>query len=212
MDSFLGQIILAARNGDADDTGWMNILFVVAIVIFYAIGNIIKARANKLGEQEEERPGCRPTDAAREKGEAVQRRAYEQAQRPVGWPPHKIQPRPQAQPARGKIVPRPVVQKLAAKAEEAVLPAFLKPLEEPELSVPRPQFQPILEELPDLTSKPIKKLEERRLGLPARKEQAPPAVERLLDFEEPDELRRAILHYEILGKPLSLRQPSDRIF
>ena len=212
MDSFLGQIILAARDSDAEN--WMNILFVVAIVIFYAIGSIVKARANKLGEQEqgEERPGRRPADAAGEKGGAVQRRAYEQAQRPVGWPPHKIQPRPQAQPARGKIVPRPVVQKLAAKAEEAVLPAFLKPLEEPELSVPRPQFQPILEELPELTGKPIKKLEERRLGLPARKEQAPPAVERLLDFEEPDELRRAILHYEILGKPLSLRQPSDRIF
>jgi hypothetical protein len=31
----------------------------------------------------------------------------------------------------------------------------------------------------------------------------------LLSAEEPDELRKAILHYEILGKPLSLREPMD---
>ena len=33
----------------------------------------------------------------------------------------------------------------------------------------------------------------------------------LLDYVEPDELRMAILHYEILGRPLSLRDPSGQI-
>jgi hypothetical protein len=33
----------------------------------------------------------------------------------------------------------------------------------------------------------------------------------LLDYADPDELRMAILHYEILGMPLSLRGPSGQI-
>jgi hypothetical protein len=33
--------------------------------------------------------------------------------------------------------------------------------------------------------------------------------ETLLDYADPEELRKAILHYEILGKPLSLRGQSD---
>ncbi len=34
------------------------------------------------------------------------------------------------------------------------------------------------------------------------------SIETLLKFEDPDDLKRAILHYEILGKPLSLRHQS----
>lgn len=33
----------------------------------------------------------------------------------------------------------------------------------------------------------------------------------LIDSSDADALRRAILHYEILGKPLSLRDPSQQI-
>ena len=33
----------------------------------------------------------------------------------------------------------------------------------------------------------------------------------LSDYENPENLRRAILHYEILGKPLSLREPGEHI-
>lgn len=36
-----------------------------------------------------------------------------------------------------------------------------------------------------------------------------PMIEQLLPAEEPDELKKAILHYEILGKPVSLRKPED---
>jgi hypothetical protein len=33
----------------------------------------------------------------------------------------------------------------------------------------------------------------------------------LSDYSDPDQLRRAILHYEILGKPMALREPPDSI-
>ena len=212
MKFLLAQIILAARKGDAEN--WMNILFIVAIVVFYAVANIVKARANKSKEQQGEQAGRKPvlepSEHIREGDKAPQRRPYQQVRRAPGQPAHRIA---QAPPARREVGrPRPAVQKLAAETEEAISLAFLKPSEEPELPVPRPKLQPKIKEVPELIGEPIKKLEEKRLGLPAREEQAAPAVERLLDFEEPDELRRAILHYEILGKPLSLRESSDRIF
>ena len=61
--------------------------------------------------------------------------------------------------------------------------------------------------------KPFKKLESKVLGLSGGTAQAVPAAEPkpVLDFGDPDELRRAILHYEILGKPISLRDRSEQI-
>ncbi|MHC4194859.1 MAG: hypothetical protein ACYSQZ_02740 [Planctomycetota bacterium] len=35
-------------------------------------------------------------------------------------------------------------------------------------------------------------------------------IKRLLRFEDSSDLRKAILHCEILGKPLSLRDPSEK--
>jgi len=46
-----------------------------------------------------------------------------------------------------------------------------------------------------------------------KKQKAQPRhiIEPLLDFDDPGKLRKAILHYEILGRPLALRDPSERI-
>jgi len=72
-------------------------------------------------------------------------------------------------------------------------------VEEPKLPAVAPEVQPAIEELPELISKPVERPEP---GL---------AIESLLDYADPDELRRAILHYEILGRPLSLRGPGGQI-
>lgn len=40
---------------------------------------------------------------------------------------------------------------------------------------------------------------------PAQMPESEYLSELLKDYADPEELRRAILHYEILGKPLSLR-------
>jgi len=212
MKFLLAQIILAARKGDAES--WMNILFIVAIVVFYAVANIVKARANKSnGEQGEERPVRRPADAAREKGEAVQRRAYEQAQRPPTRPLNKIQPRPQAWPARREVGrPRPAVQKLATKTEQDLLLKDLELQEIQKLSVPSMELQSSVEKLPKFIGEPIKGLEGKQIGVPVETVRARYLAELSLDYADPEKLRKAILHYEILGRPLSLRKPSDRIF
>jgi hypothetical protein len=46
--------------------------------------------------------------------------------------------------------------------------------------------------------------------MPAEMPQTKYLSEILSDYEDPEKLRRAILHYEILGKPMSLRKPTDK--
>lgn len=216
MKFLLAQIILAASKGDAEN--WMNILFIVAIVVFYAVANIVKARANNKSkeqprEQAGRKPGLEPSEGIREGGKAVQRRPYQQARRAPGQPAHRIAPPPQVPPARREVGrPRPAVQKLATKTKQDLL---LEDLELPEiqkLSVPSPELQSSVEKLPKFIGEPIKGLEGKQIGVPVETVRARYLAELSLDYADPEKLRRAILHYEILGRPLSLRKPSDRIF
>jgi hypothetical protein len=69
----------------------------------------------------------------------------------------------------------------------------------------QPQIQPDIQKLPEFTSEAIEKLEDKRVPIPTQVTPSEYLSELLLDYSDPEELRRAILHYEILGKPLSLR-------
>lgn len=63
--------------------------------------------------------------------------------------------------------------------------------------------------LPQYTTAPVEGLKDSRAHISAEKPAAQSPLEALLDLDyaHPDELKKAILHYEILGKPVSLRQP-----
>jgi len=201
MNYWLAQLILAARNSDDRDTGWMQILVFVALAVFYAVGSIIKAKANKTALKEEKqiprKPGTKPAEGARAP-KAFKKIPYQAVERPVGRTP-KSQPRPQV--AKPQVQPA-VGRKLPTKA------------------ILKPQVQPKLEELPEFTSETVKKdvrlssveaLKAERVAMPAEIPQSEYLSEIVSDYEDPEKLRRAILHYEILGKPLSLRDPSEHI-
>jgi hypothetical protein len=168
MRDFAAQIILAARGDDVE--GWINTLVVVLLVVFWAVGGILKARAKKTEAEDEEegygkkpfKPGARPATA-----KPMYKAQRAQVRRPQ---PQRIRADMKIEPRRAKpsITGRKVQEPKAAAAKMAVA--------EPE--------------------KPVSALEEL-------------IIEPLLSAEEPDELRKAILHYEILGKPLSLREPVD---
>ncbi len=85
MNCFLAQINLLARNGDGE--GWIKILFPVALAIFYVVGSILKARANKQQKLEQEEPGRRPPESTRRAPKPLAKTLYRQAQRPVGHTP-----------------------------------------------------------------------------------------------------------------------------
>jgi len=210
MNNLLAQQILAAR--DKDFESWTNILFIVVIGIFWIVGGILKAKANKSRQQDQEQPGRKlPEAAPRWAPKPLQKTPYQQAERPVGRT-QESQPRPQVQPPRRKIArPQPVGRKLPTKKEQVAWLETIEPMEALKLSPPRPQLQPKREKLPKFTGELGKVLKDKGLQVPSEVTRAETHVEPLLDYDDTDNLKRAILHYEILGKPLSLRGPSGHI-
>ena len=72
-----------------------------------------------------------------------------------------------------------------------------------------PKLQPLADEVGEIARKGPPRLNTCGEGLSPRDAAptAPPAAA-ILDLDDPDALRRAILHYEILGKPIALRDLS----
>ncbi|MFA5251146.1 MAG: hypothetical protein WC454_00975, partial [Phycisphaerae bacterium] len=59
MNYWLAQLVLAARNSNEDNV-WMQILGFVILAIFYAVGSIVKARANKTTPKGKEQTPRKP--------------------------------------------------------------------------------------------------------------------------------------------------------
>ena len=226
MNALLAQIILLARGNDG---GWMNILVLVLVAAVYGLATILKAKKGKKSQEQAEEEQGRKPQRKPEGGRGVLEQFVREIQR--AFEPTEGQEResrPAAQPAGRKTArpqPAPTVRKYAAEAKQAGWP---KPIIQPaktkrpglELSMPAPQLQPDFEELPELqtgiealpefTTKAVERLVGKRKGR-AEVPESKYLSEVLADFTDPEDLRMAILHYEILGKPLSLRDPSGQI-
>jgi len=204
MSELLAQIILAGRSDDAE--GWMNILFVVVLAVFWAIAGIVKAKAKKSGGPDEQLPGKSARKPPLHSREARQQ-MLKQLQRPADSAQGKRQqPRPAVQQPRIKFADlQAAVRKFAVEAEQAF---------QPQSGKKPPALKPVLTEPPKSTktaeftepiSKIAKGLQDKRAYEPEQMPESEYLSELLLDYTNPEKLRRAILHYEILGKPLSLR-------
>jgi hypothetical protein len=205
MVDFLTAMTLAARRNDIE--GWVQVLVFIMLAVFYVLGSILKARSKKAGQEGEEESAQRQIGKPSEGVKGLKSEAF---QRPGRAP--RRQYRPEVQPPRRRAVrAQPAARRLAVKVERATRPPTIKPREVPEVSPPRPQLEPKLEELPEFTSGLDKEMKAERLGIPAEIARVKYLGEPLLDYSDPDKLRRAILHYEILGKPLSLRGPGEQI-
>ncbi len=191
MNAILGQLILAAKKDDFE--GWMQILVFVAMIVVYSLSSILKAKRKKTEPEEGKEKPQPPRSAG-----PFSRPQYQEV----------------AQPQRRKITrPQPAAQKIATKTERPVrMPATKRPVK---LGLPISlQAQPGLIETPKFEVKAQKPPEVKHIS-PVVVTEAHAAMYLdgiLLDYSDPDELKRAILHYEILGKPLSLRKPSDSFF
>ncbi len=193
----------------------MNILFIVGLAIFWLIGGILKARSQKAeekktgDEQLSGKPGVKPFEVtkAKPKGPFQQIRAAIEAELQK-----QRELQIQAQQARRKVVrPEPAVRKVAIKPERDTGIHTIEPMEEKILRRAVAQVEPKFEKLPEFTSKTVKAMGDKRDVFAGQGPQARYLSEIMLDYSDPDDLKRAILHYEILGRPLSLRDPSGRI-
>ena len=202
MNGFFAQIIPLAQKDDVDS--WMNILFVVVLAVFWVVGGIIKANKNKREGRQEEQTPLKPAHKPPARSKGLLEQIFEQARGHVE-PAQGRPSRPSPQQPTSKLAAlRSAAQKYAAEIEQAARLQTTKP-------TPEPHIQPDIRELPEFTDKAVKKLHAKHVPVPAEITESRHLSEILSDYSDPDELRRAILHYEILGRPLSLRDPSGNI-
>jgi len=204
MDDLLLQIILARRNDDTE--GWMSILVFVVLAVFWAIGGIVKAKANKAGGGDEQLPGKtarRPPAHSREAREQMLR----QLPGPVGSVQgQRQQPRPVTQKPRMKFADlQAAVRKFAVEAEQAFQSQSGKKTPEFKPVLTEPQNPPKTVEFTEPIGKTVERLQDKVVSESEQIPEADYLSELILDYTDPEQLRRAILHYEILGRPLSLR-------
>ena len=192
MKEFVYQIVLAGPGDDGE--GWMNILFIIVLAVFWVISGIIKATAKKPQDGRKQPPLQKPV--RKTPPPSLARRSS--AVRPTGTAPARSRPHPR--PAR-----------LAAQVEKAYRSEQLEGARKAESLSPKPPSESVLQGIPELGEKPLADLESMHPGILQRTPQAESLPEIVLDYTEPGELSKAILHYEILGPPVSLRNLSHPI-
>ncbi len=192
MNALLAQLILAARGNDFE--GWMDILILVIIAAVYGLGAIIKTKRKKPQEQVKQELGRKPARKPATGGRGVLEQFFNEL-RGFAEPTQGRESRPIGQPARQKIARlQPAVRKYATQAKQAGRV-------QPTTRLAKPEF----------TGKTVEGLAGKRMDMAAEVPESKYLSEVLPDFTDPEDLRMAILHYEILGMPLSLRDPSGQI-
>lgn len=171
MNSFLLQIILAARRYD-EDAGWMQLLVFVIMAVFWALGSIIKAKKSKKTEFEEEEE--QPEEAFTGHKQQMSRQA-------------KFQQKKAAQPG-------PAAKSDFAKVEKIPLSVSLKDYKQ--------SLTKSLTETEKKTERP---------DISSERPQPPAGIDFAPNLEDPENLKRAVVYYEVLGKPLALRDEPENI-
>ncbi|MGD8787198.1 MAG: hypothetical protein PVJ60_07225 [Phycisphaerales bacterium] len=183
MNNMLAQIILGAR-GDGIE-GWMDILILVFFAVVYGLGAILKSRKKKEKEDARKLSPQKPAQKPAKKGLIEQ--IVSEIQNAVQEAQQGQKQKPAVKAASQTQV---AARKYAAQTKQATQTKPAQP-SKPKSSFAAPQVQPtfIVDKIPE--SKYLSEV--------------------LMDYADPDELRRAILHYEILGRPLALRDPPGQL-
>jgi len=180
--------VLSARDPDAD--GWMNLLLPVLVAVFWAVGGLVNATKQKK-QQKAAMADTRKAPATSSEPPMVSVEPVKLAdvgprqagKGPTGRKGAKKKPKPPKR--RPPVVPQ--------RAGLRSVPAMDMPLEE----------------LPQAAPEGVRAAKyEKPTGKPA--EAAHPHLEDLAaSYNDPEILRLAILHREILGKPVGLRDDEE---
>ncbi len=198
MNYFFLQLIIAQN----EDTGkWVNILFVVVLAVFWLLRGVVKAKVDEAQRQKQKQ---RPVDKTRSPSSVTKEWSELLLEKVLGQAGSSSQE---------------VKQKLISKSEPDISVPYHKKKKLSKFFLSQPSLEPNvqdlkkidtkLQELPEFTTKALEGISEVPLSKSSDITQAKYLTELLLDYKNPDELRKAILHYEILGKPLSLRDLSN---
>jgi len=193
MIAFFQQLRLFAVNGDNDGGGWIQLLVFVVLGVVYALGNLAKAKAGKSEESQKDaaKPGPRykPLDEFETSKKTSTQR--QQQPKPQRYTPPK---RPAKQVPPQRYPARTLRQALAAGA--AVKPGKIEKLAMHDLKL-----------ISDgLTGKKAMLKDEKLEPVVSEPAKAETSGDVLFELTAHEQLQAAILHYEILGRPLALRE------
>ena len=205
MNNLLDQLILAQRG---PDDGWMNILFVIVLAVFWMLSGIVKAMKSKSdeGQQTRQAPSRKPTAPGRGAQQISQR-----LQRPAGPPKPAGQTSgvPKKRSTLAEL--REAARRFAAEAEQSFQGNQQAPKPKPASRPPEqvkatPKPQIYRETTPEVKPfvAPVTVTSGRK-DVFAKMPVSQQLSNLVSDYADPEKLRKAILHYEILGPPLSLR-------
>ena len=212
MITTIAATILLADNGDSGNGGWIQLVVFVVLGLIYAMGGIAKMKANKAAEEEENKPEERSKQQPRYK--PLDEMFAPRQARP------KRTPTPSSGPSR--ITPRPARQ-IQRPTQLPVHREYRHPVRAPEVKrrrLVRPAAKPKLPEVKkgtqsSITPSELGKIEKLEIEL-SKKQQSEEVIgfsdRPFFDYEDSDYLRNAILHFEILGKPIALRESGRHIW
>lgn len=222
-------------QGDVE--GWSDVIVFVMVAAFWAVGALLKAVSARRTASQSQRPGREKStdDRKREswkqrltrKAEEIQRAAQEHVRKTeeqAGGARSSERPGEPRRPDRGRVTVR-----TRPGAEPVLVYEHQDPAETLQQRQQRAArlYQQRQEEAARLRQRRLEAAAER-LRVKTSPTQPEPdsatAVETattekpetthvtsaLIDYSDADALRQAILHYEILGKPLSLRDPLEQ--
>ncbi len=216
------QFIVLARDRDGDS--WTNLLFLIVLAVFWLVGGLAKAKAEKMERQKQKdasrKPRVRPPSAS---GGAVSRptarRQQQRPSKPSTPPPIPAKKTQMQHPHRPMQRPTQVksgIDRALRSEPSPSVPGVYDPEAEITGSSPitKPQVQ-TTEISPTFTS--LSKLNTRIEPLQIYGKQTPEEIaqttylpEILAAYDDPDRLKQAFLSLEILGKPVSMRPPQDQ--
>jgi hypothetical protein len=204
MTYLLARIVIAARNEDVES--WTNILVVVVLAVLWALGGIIKARAKNAQGRDKGRAPGRPVARPPAQSKALRQQSLKEATH-YGAAVRYHPAGPRTGQARTKLAEwRAAARKFAAEAEQAFRAETAEPAMRAARSVLKAERPPEISQLSEPAAMPLDAPVDETIAAAAKQTPQSDYLRRLLaDYSDPDDLRRAILHYEILGKPLGLR-------
>jgi hypothetical protein len=215
MNFILSQIFIA-QNDELEK--YMNIFFLVIVAAFWVISGLVKAKSEHAKKQKKRQPPrdttANSSPSNKDKGELIlekilgsfipnsteQQRSVKQ--QTTKTPPRfqETRPRPASKSLPDKYTTR---QKISNKRKQklSMQKKSLKPKFD-EIT----QIEPDIEKIPEFTVDEVKNINTSysQKAIPGI-----PASQYLPDFSDSDSLKKAILYYEVLGRPLSLRDSSD---
>jgi hypothetical protein len=214
----LAQIYLLGQDYDIE--GWMDILVLVVIAVVYGLGALIRAKSKKNEEQIQQQHARKAQGKPSKDGRGLLEQIFTELKQATEEAKTGVETRQPDQKRPQKAAQAQTVsQKYTPKAKQEVhiqptmTPAKTKPSKPSKV---QSGFEKLGEldkgiyTLPDITSK-LSVLSGKDKVIPDEAFESIHLSEVLSDYEDPEELKRAILHYEILGRPLSLRDPSGQI-